>query len=709
MTTVRRARSRGWAGLFTGANFASRSFELAVTLGAAGAVALVLAFPQKTAPTPLATWPLGAVMAVAAIPAIALAGAFPLSVGQKMYLNLGSAVAFGLLLILPPPQGLAIAFAGMLAGQLVRRSRGYRLTLPTIVFNQAQYLATWALVVLTNARIRAEAPARWPDGAWLATVGAGVVYLVVNSWLVSTHNALRRRGAAWDLWVRFIGEAGPGYAVALAIGAGIAIVAGRSPALVLPIIAAVAVAHWAAARPSRGYLRQIAPFLAALVEAAERRSFETVEHSERVSWWAERLARRFGVPESEADAIAVAAKLHDLGKIALGVPIGEDGGDGADSTQAHPAIAGELLGRVPGLEGAVRYLRAQAEWYDGSGSPDHLAGETIPLASRIIAVADAYDLALEHGPGALADGHEQALARIRGRAGTQFDPGVVAAMEALVRTDVSRESSMGTPGYVGGLLLAAAGARDGLMAATAGRTWIDRILRLEALHRVQPHAASQVIAPAAGGVPSSVSSMLIIDQQEKERVRIARELHDEVGGTLTWLRCTLRTLPDLPAVREAKASIDALTTQIRNISVDLRPAALDDLGLAAALVRHTQRYTSLTGIRVDLTHSGLDRRLPSQVETAAFRIIQEALTNVARHARVTEVAVRVRGGARMLSVLVEDRGTGFDPRKVRGAGSSSGLAGMRERALLLGGSFTVASSPGTGTRIEAHLPVGVSA
>ncbi|TMI78121.1 MAG: HD domain-containing protein, partial [Bacillati bacterium ANGP1] len=625
MTTMRRARPRGWAGLFTGANFASRSFELAVTLGAGGAVASVLAFPLSTPPTPLATWPLGAVMAVAAIPAIALAGVFPLSVGQKMYLNLGSGVAFGLLLILPPPQGLAIAFAGMLAGQLVRRSRGYRLTLPTIVFNQAQYLATWALVVLTNARIRSEAPAQLPDGAWLATVGAGVVYLVVNSWLVSTHNALRRRGAAWDLWVRFIGEAGAGYAVALAIGAGIAIVAGRSPALVVPIIAAVAVAHWAAARPSRGYLRQIAPFLAALVEAAERRSFETVEHSERVSWWAERLARRFGVPESEADAIAVAAKLHDLGKIALGVPIGEDGGEGADSTQVHPTIAGELLRRVPGLEGAARYLRAQAEWYDGSGSPDHLAGETIPLASRIIAVADAYDLALEHGPGAVAGGHDQALARIRGRAGTQFDPGVVAAMEALVSADVSRAPSMGTPGtspaYVGGLLLTAAGARDGLMVATAGRTWIDRILRLEALHRVQPHPAPQFIVPAAGAPPSS---MLIIDQQENERLRIARELHDEVGGTLTWLRCTLRTLPDLPAVREAKAGIDALTTQIRNISIDLRPAALDDLGLAAALVRHTQRYASVTGIRVNLTHSGLDRRLPSQVETAAFRIIQEA-------------------------------------------------------------------------------------
>ncbi|HEX9245526.1 MAG TPA: HD domain-containing phosphohydrolase, partial [bacterium] len=577
-----------------------------------------------------------------------------------------------------------------------------------IVFNQAQYLATWALVVMTNARIRAEALTRLPDRAWLATVGAGVVYLIVNSWLVSTHNALRRRGSAWDLWVRFIGEAGPGYAVALGIGAGIAIVAGRSPALVLPIIAAIAVVHWAAARPSPGYLRQMAPFLAALVEAAERRSFETVEHSERVSWWAERLARRFGVPESEADAIAVAAKLHDLGKIALGVPIGEDGGDGTDSTQVHPTIAGELLRRVPGLEGAARYLQAQAEWYDGSGTPDHLAGETIPLASRIIAVADAYDLALEHGPGAVADGHEQALARIRGRAGTQFDPGVVAALEALVSADVSRATSMGipgaSPGYMGGLLLAAAGARDGFTAGAAGRTWIDRILRLEALHRVHPHAAPQFMAPAAGGPPSS---MLIIDQQEKERLRIARELHDEVGGTLTWLRCTLRTLPDLPAVREAKASIDALTTQIRNISIDLRPAALDDLGLAAALVRHTQRYTSVTGIRVNLTHSGLDRRLPSQVETAAFRIIQEALTNVARHARVTDVTVCVRGRPRLLSVLVEDRGVGFDPRQARGAGSSSGLDGMRERVLLLAGSCTVASSPGTGTRIEAHLPVGM--
>src|SRR2546429_2500761 len=147
-----------------------------------------------------------------------------------MYLNLGSAVAFGLLLILPPPQGLAIAFAGMLAGQLVRRSRGYRLTLPTIVFNQAQYLATWALVVMTNARIRAEALTRLPDRAWLATVGAGVVYLIVNSWLVSTHNALRRRGSAWDLWVRFIGEAGPRLSGGPGLRAGVPIVPGSPPA-----------------------------------------------------------------------------------------------------------------------------------------------------------------------------------------------------------------------------------------------------------------------------------------------------------------------------------------------------------------------------------------------------------------------------------------------------------------------------------------------
>src|SRR5205807_1963516 len=506
----RRVWSRGCSGLFTGANFASRSFELAVILGGAGAAASVLAFPLGTASTPFTTWPLGVAVALAAIPGIALAGAFPLSFGQKMYLNLGSAVASGLLLVLPPPQRLATAFGGMLAGQLVRRSRGYRLTIPTIVFNQAQYVATWALVVLTNARLRA------------------------------------------------------------------------------------------GARPSSRSLRQIAPFLAALVETAERRSFENVEHSERVSWWAERLARHVGVPESEADAIAVAAKLHDLGKIALGVPIGEDRDDGADAGPFHPNIAGDLLRRVPGLEGAARYLRAQAEWYDGSGSPDHLAGETIPLASRIIAVADAYDLALEHGPGAAGDGHERALARVRGRAGTQFDPGIVAALEALVSADVSRDASMGTrrtsPGDVRGPLLAAAGVRGGFPAA-AGHAWTDRILRLEALRRVHPQATPQSPAPEAGGLPTS---LLIVEQQEEERRRIARELHDEVGGTLTWLRCTLRTLPDLPAVREAQSGIDALTTQIRNISVDLRPPALDDLGLAAALVRHTQRYTSVTGIRVNL-------------------------------------------------------------------------------------------------------------
>src|SRR5947209_6154963 len=242
MTTMRRARLHGWAGLFTGANFASRTFELAVALGAAGAVASVLVFPLSAAPTPLATWSLNVLMAAAAIPAIALAGAFPLSFGQKMYLNLGSAVAFGLLLVLPPPQGLATAFGGMLAGQLVRRSRGYRLTIPTIVFNQAQYVATWALVVLTNARLRAEALARVPHGAWLAAAAAGAVYLIVNSWLVSTHNALRRRGCAWDLWVRFIGEAGPGYTVALGVGGWIAVIAGHRPG----VRVRVSVAMWGA-------------------------------------------------------------------------------------------------------------------------------------------------------------------------------------------------------------------------------------------------------------------------------------------------------------------------------------------------------------------------------------------------------------------------------------------------------------------------------
>jgi PAS domain S-box-containing protein len=218
----------------------------------------------------------------------------------------------------------------------------------------------------------------------------------------------------------------------------------------------------------------------------------------------------------------------------------------------------------------------------------------------------------------------------------------------------------------------------------------------------------------------------LLDAQEAERRHIARELHDEIGQTLTGLKLSLTLLarsgvPPLSqfskssqtlevggALAEACALVNKLIAQVRNLSLDLRPGMLDDLGLLPTLVWQIQRYTAQTKVLVVFEHSGLEKRFPAAVETAAYRIVQEALTNVARHAGAKEAAVRIWPDQNTLVVQIEDKGVGFDPQAVLASGTSSGLAGMRERAYLLGGQLTVESALGAGTRLIAELPIGGS-
>jgi signal transduction histidine kinase len=131
---------------------------------------------------------------------------------------------------------------------------------------------------------------------------------------------------------------------------------------------------------------------------------------------------------------------------------------------------------------------------------------------------------------------------------------------------------------------------------------------------------------------------------------------------------------------------------------------LDDLGLLAALVWHFERYTLQTGIRVHFNHFGLERRFPAELETAAYRIIQEALTNTARYAKTNEVDVHVRARPDVLWLRVTDRGAGFEPERMD-RGSSMGLAGMRERVAAVGGRLRVDSAPNQGTFLTAWLPL----
>lgn len=202
----------------------------------------------------------------------------------------------------------------------------------------------------------------------------------------------------------------------------------------------------------------------------------------------------------------------------------------------------------------------------------------------------------------------------------------------------------------------------------------------------------------------------LFDAQESERRALARELHDHVGQELTALKMLLSLAQRDPAasehvLKEAGELVDELVWRVRGLSLDLRPTVLDDLGLRAALEAYFERYSARTDIRVRFEHGGLETRLPHRVETTAYRIIQEALTNVTRHSRSRHAFVRAVTGGTMLVVQVEDHGGGFDVETALASGTSSGLSGMRERAELLGGHLTIESAPGQGTVVTGWLPV----
>jgi PAS domain S-box-containing protein len=207
-------------------------------------------------------------------------------------------------------------------------------------------------------------------------------------------------------------------------------------------------------------------------------------------------------------------------------------------------------------------------------------------------------------------------------------------------------------------------------------------------------------------------SRRLVQVQEEERRRLALELHDDVGQLLTSLKFAVEAAAAAPPaeaaakMNEARALIDEALTRVRDLSSDLRPALLDHLGLLPAVRGLIDRYAAGTGVRVSFHHAGLDGRLPPDLETAAYRVVQEALTNVARHAGVKEAAVRLWVDAGRLQVQVEDQGAGFAPDAVLAAGRSNGLPGMRERVMLLGGRLVIESAPGDGTHLLAELPLG---
>lgn len=208
----------------------------------------------------------------------------------------------------------------------------------------------------------------------------------------------------------------------------------------------------------------------------------------------------------------------------------------------------------------------------------------------------------------------------------------------------------------------------------------------------------------------------VITAQEDERKRIARELHDETSQALTSLLVRLRALQEReerPAVRAGLEELRGLSSQtldaVRSLAVQLRPSVLDDLGLVPAVERLLGDFQRTHAIPITFeTNLRSSPRLPPPVETALYRIAQEALTNVARHAQATAAGVILEATRDAATLIVEDDGRGFDPARLAGPGDdqrSLGLFGMRERATLLGGSLTIESAPGSGTTVFIEVPL----
>ncbi len=204
--------------------------------------------------------------------------------------------------------------------------------------------------------------------------------------------------------------------------------------------------------------------------------------------------------------------------------------------------------------------------------------------------------------------------------------------------------------------------------------------------------------------------------REEEARRIARELHDEVGQSLTSLLLRLQGIEEMPSLeagRQMAAELRPLVArtlgEVHNLIKAIRPGVLEDLGLAVALDRYVRGYAAATGLRVDFCAPGFEaRRLPAEIETALFRIAQEALTNAARHAQAQTVSVTLTDREEAAVLVVEDDGRGFDAEAVRhsrGRPDRLGLLGMEERASLLGGKFTLESRAGRGTTVVVEIPL----
>jgi signal transduction histidine kinase len=204
----------------------------------------------------------------------------------------------------------------------------------------------------------------------------------------------------------------------------------------------------------------------------------------------------------------------------------------------------------------------------------------------------------------------------------------------------------------------------------------------------------------------------LIDAQEAERKKLARELHDRIGQALTAVQINLQSLQSghdgAPRIEESLAIVEDALHQAQDLSLELRPSLLDDLGLVAALRWYVDRLARRSKLLRCFNAELVDMRVSPEIETACFRIAQEALTNVVRHAHATTVWVQLETNDTSVELIIRDDGRGFPVRGIigrTGPNMSLGLEGMRERASAIGGLVQISSDSGQGTQVRVSFPL----
>ncbi len=332
--------------------------------------------------------------------------------------------------------------------------------------------------------------------------------------------------------------------------------------------------------------------------------------------------------------------------------------------------------------------------------------EIVGARGLLVCLPDADDLAVVAGSD-LAVRAPGRLSRRASLVGEVFASG----RSRLVTRDEHAELDRLSPGSHAAILvpLTFRGETLGVLAGidhVEGRPFGDEDEQL-----LQSVAASAATAVATARTVAADRLRLSIEAAEQARGRWARELHDETLQGLSGVRMLLSAAidqDDISTLRRAAATADqhlaAELRRLRDLIAELRPAALDDLGLGPALETLAERQSAAGGfiVSAEIVLAG-SQRLPRETESTIYRVVQEALTNAAKHAGATHVLVKVGGAADQIEIRIEDDGRGFDPSTVQ---SGFGLTGMRERAMLAGGRLTISSELGGPTRVTAVLPAG---